>query len=240
MANPTRAIGYIRVSTEDQALGPEAQLAAITRYCQDRGAELVNLFTDQGASGKLPPERRPGLTAALAAISTDGATLLVVARRDRLAREPTIAALVENVARRSGAKIVSTANDSPEDTDPAAEMTRGIVDVLAKYERSLIAARVKGALDVLRTRGERVSRHAPFGFAFALDGDRTKLVESPEEASVLALVRDLHTSGMSLRKIAETLNDRGIPARGERWHKTSIVRILGLNQCGGPSGSTST
>ena len=42
------AIAYLRVSTEDQNLGPEAQAASIEKWCATNGVTLVATFQDQG------------------------------------------------------------------------------------------------------------------------------------------------------------------------------------------------
>ena len=64
----TRAIGYLRVSTEEQALGPEAQRASILAYAKARGLEVGSWHADLGVSGTTPIPDRPGLLAALDAL----------------------------------------------------------------------------------------------------------------------------------------------------------------------------
>ncbi len=54
-----RGVGYIRVSTEDQILGPDAQRTALERWASARGVELVGVFEDRGVSGAAALDRRP-------------------------------------------------------------------------------------------------------------------------------------------------------------------------------------
>jgi len=57
-----KAVGYVRVSTEDQAregVSLEAQRAKITAYCQVKDLELVEVVEDAGISAK--DLRRPGV-----------------------------------------------------------------------------------------------------------------------------------------------------------------------------------
>ena len=66
-----RAWGYCRVSSEGQAVegvSLDAQRARIEAWCAARGAILVNILVDAGISG-YRKENRPGLKAALAAVS---------------------------------------------------------------------------------------------------------------------------------------------------------------------------
>src|SRR5205085_3363574 len=84
----TRAVGYLRVSTEEQAdsgAGLAAQQAVIEAECSRRGWDLVGLHTDAGASGK-SIKGRPALDNALGAVELGHADALVVAKVDRLSR----------------------------------------------------------------------------------------------------------------------------------------------------------
>ncbi len=69
--NNQKAIGYIRVSSDDQAregLSLEAQERKIRAYCDLKGLELVTIFKDEGISGFKPLEKRPGGLSALASL----------------------------------------------------------------------------------------------------------------------------------------------------------------------------
>jgi hypothetical protein len=70
---PKRVVGYVRVSTDDQTLGPAAQRGALERWCRANGAELVATFDDVGVSGAAPLDERPGLVTALDALRPLGA-----------------------------------------------------------------------------------------------------------------------------------------------------------------------
>lgn len=98
-------IGYMRASTDDQTLGPNAQRAALETWCAARSAVLVGVFTDQGVGGGASLDQRPGLLAALAALKEHNASVLLVAKRDRLACDVLVAAMVERLAERNGARV---------------------------------------------------------------------------------------------------------------------------------------
>ena len=84
----TRVVGYVRVSTQDQAdsgLGLEAQRARILEAVAARGWEFAGFHEDAGVSAKYEATR-PGLMAAIKQIESGDASVLVVAKLDRLAR----------------------------------------------------------------------------------------------------------------------------------------------------------
>ena len=217
----SRAVGYIRVSKEEQCLGPEAQRAMIGRWCQSNGVELAATYQEE-LSGGTALDKRPQLLAALAALAQHDAGVLIVAKRDRLARDTMATGMIERLAERQGARVLS-ADGVANGEGPEAQLMRGIIDLFAQYERALIRSRTKAALQVKRGRGERVGR-VPFGSRLGADG--THLEPDPEEQRTIALVRQLRADGRPLRAIVERLNTDGVPARGGRWHLTSVARLL--------------
>jgi DNA invertase Pin-like site-specific DNA recombinase len=219
-----RAVLYVRVSTEEQNLGPEAQRAAAQRWCDARGVALVCVCEDLGVSGGAPLDECPGLLASLDALAAHGAGVLLVAKRDRLARDVMKAAMVESLAAGRGATIESAAGEG-EGSDPAALLMRRMVDAFAEYERALIRSRTRAALRVKATRGERVGS-VPYGKRLAADG--VHLEDSPDELAVLVEIRALRDAGLSLRAIGRELNARGVTLRGlSDWtHANTVARAL--------------
>ena len=82
-----KAVGYLRVSTDQQALDGvslDAQEAKVRDYCALHGLELVGQFTDAGLSGKRA-DNRAGLQSAIDAVC-EIRRVLVVYSLSRLAR----------------------------------------------------------------------------------------------------------------------------------------------------------
>lgn len=218
------AVGYVRVSTDEQSLGPDAQRAAIERWAEARGVRLATMFEDHGISGGAPAEKRPGLLAALAALRENGAGLLVAAKRDRVARDTVIAAMVEQAAGRAGATL-TTADGSSDGAGPEGQLMRGIVDVFAAYERGVIKSRTRAALAVKRSRGERTGQ-VPYGYSLAADG--VHLEEYPAEQAIIGGIRTLRAAGLSLRAVTAECERRGLVSRAARpLALTQIARICG-------------
>lgn len=233
--NSKKAVAYIRVSTDDQALGPEAQRRAIEQWAARGGIEVVDWHEDLGVSGGRPLEECPGLLAAVDSLSEHRAGVLIVAKRDRLARDVMKAAMVEALAERQGA-VVSSAAGEGEGTDPTAALMRRIVDAFAEYERALIRARTKAAMGVKKARNERVGS-IPYGYMLDEDGPtRTdasgqerayRLKKNPEEQRVIRFILEERQFGASYKTIIRALEAVGYkPRSGGRWYPTQIRRIL--------------
>jgi DNA invertase Pin-like site-specific DNA recombinase len=222
VTNPRRAVAYLRVSTDEQHLGPEAQRAAIEAWAAREGVTVVAWHTDAGVSGAAPVDRRPSLMAALADLAAHGAGQLVVSRRDRLARDVMAAAMIERLAADAGARVVSAAGEGTEGgDDPAAALMRRMVDAFAEYERALIAARTRAAMAAMARRGEAVG-HPRLGFR-VVDG---RPMADTAEASMVARAVALRASGLSLRALAEALTGEGFTTRAGGPHNLRSVSLL--------------
>jgi len=110
--DPKVAVAYLRVSTQEQDLGPEAQRAAIDAWAERQGVRVVSYFEDR-LSGGTKVEDRPAMLEAFGALRSSGAGLLVAAKRDRIARDVVVAATVEQMARAAGAKVVTADGTHP-------------------------------------------------------------------------------------------------------------------------------
>ena len=216
-----RTIGYLRCSTDEQAesgLGLEAQRAAIVKAVGEPDAT----YSDEGMSGSNP--RRPGLLGALQALRA-GDTL-IVAKRDRLARDVYLAAWIAKECKRRGARIVSAAGEGTDDDGPASVLMGHLIDAFAEYERAIIGARTSAALQVKRSQGLKTGGDVPFGYRLAEDG-RT-LAEDADEQRVLSLIRRLREEGESLRAIGVHLKANGHTSRkgATTWHPQTIKQLL--------------
>jgi DNA invertase Pin-like site-specific DNA recombinase len=221
-----KALGYLRVSTDKQAdsgLGLDAQRASVTACASRLRLPLHDVFVDAGTSGSLAIEDRPVLLEAVAALKRGD--VLIVAKRDRLGRDVIAVAMIERLVAKRGARIVSAAGEGTENDDPTGMLMRRLIDSFAEYERALIAARTRAALQAKRRKGERVSGIIPFGYRLGDDG-RTLLADDQEQAA-MAAIRALRAAGTSLRAVADELNRRAIRTRsGTPWRFEYVRNLL--------------
>lgn len=211
---------YLRVSTEQQTqsgAGLDAQLDDCTRAA----GNLSGVFRDEGVSGKTGLDKRPALLDAIAEL--EKGDTLIVAKRDRLGRDPLVVAMIESAVKRKGARIVSAAGEGTDSDSPSDILMRRLVDAFAEYERLVIGARTKAALQAKKSRGERTGS-IPYGYRC---DDGTNLTPDTDEQDVIAQVQQLQTEGLSLRAIAARLTAANRPSRGgAAWHPQTIKNIL--------------
>ena len=219
------AICYIRVSSEEQAdsgLGLEAQRQRITAYCTMKGLRLAEVFEDPGISGGKPLASRPAGSKLLAA-AKKGKVLVIVSKLDRLFRSVADAANVIADFDKKGIQLVAIA-EGFDMGSPYGRAMAQMASVFAELERAMIRERTRTAMSVKRSRGERISGHAPFGWDFGSGG---LLVKNPREQNGIARMRQFQAEGLSYRGIARRLDSEGIlPKRGRRWIHTTVKSIL--------------
>jgi site-specific DNA recombinase len=219
-----RAVGYVRVSSDKQALGGvslEAQTARVEAMATVQGVELAEVIIDAGESAK--SLSRPGMTRLLAMIEAKDVKTVIVAKLDRLTRSVRdLAELLERFERR-GVALVSV-SESLDTGTAAGRLVLNVMMSVAQWEREAIGERTRETLRHKKASGLRVGG-IPFGFQLASDG-RT-LEPNAAETRLLERVRSSRSAGHSLRKIAETLNQQGLRTRaGSAWRFQYVAALL--------------
>jgi len=224
---PARIIGYVRVSTEEQAtegVSLAAQRRKVELYAELHGLALVDIVEDPGASAKTLA--RPGLERAVRMLVDGEADGLVVAKLDRLTRSVRdLDALLELCFAedaRYPVALVSVAENV--DTRTAAgRLVLNVLTSVAQWEREAIGERTRDALAHKRHIGE-VYGPVPFGLA----EESGRLVEEEGEADALALMLGMRQDGASYRAIAKALDARGVPTKrgGKGWGPSAVKYIL--------------
>lgn len=184
--------------------------------------QVAAWHADPGVSGGSDLDDRPGLVAALAELRLLGAGVLIVAKRDRLARDVYVAATIERAVDHGGARVVCADGVGNGET-PADAFMRTILDAAAAYERALIRGRTRSALAVKKARGERVGA-VPYGFQ--LREDARTLEENPNEHAALVELRAMRAAGLSYRESLREAVRRGILSRNQRPFSLRAIHAM--------------
>ncbi|MGD0883574.1 MAG: recombinase family protein [Thermodesulfovibrionales bacterium] len=216
-----RAIGYVRVSTSEQALegiSLDNQKAKIKAYCALNDLELSEIIEDAGKSGK--NLNREGIQALMGMLKRVDA--IIVYKLDRLSRKVIDTLTLIETFEKSGV----TFHSLNEKIDTGTAMGRFFLNItasLAQMERDLISERTKDALQMKIANGERAGQ-IPYGWRLAEDGNA--LIPHVEEQEVITLARRLHDHGMSYRAICEALTKAGHRPIGKGWHPQTVKNIV--------------
>jgi site-specific DNA recombinase len=215
-AHITRAIGYVRVSTEEQAregVSIEVQEERIRALATAKGWSLGNIIRDAGYSGK--NLNRPGAKALLDICLRAGTDVVIVYKVDRITRkQKDLWYLLEEVFEANGVGFVSV-TEAFDTTAAAGKAFLGVIGIFAQLERDLVSERTREALGQKKRRGQWVGRR-PTGFRINEEG---RLEEDPDVLKMIARAKRLHREGASFGDISRSLGAS----------KTTIYRLVNVN-----------
>lgn len=225
-----RAIGYVRVSTEQQSVegvSLDAQKIKLAAHCTAQDIHLVEIIADEGVSAKSID--RPGLQRALKMLRNGQAQALVVVKLDRLTRSvKDLGFLCENYFSEGKPWSLLSVTDSIDTRSASGKLILNVLTSVAQWEREAVSDRTKEAMQHLKAKGV-VLGAAPYGWKYIeeLDaGGRRKVVEHPEEQVGIKRVCELYEKDMYVWQMCELLDAEKVPCRGVTWHRRTVYRIL--------------
>jgi site-specific DNA recombinase len=140
-------------------------------------------------------------------VAASGVSVVLAQDRDRFAREPAYHYLLRREFEEHGTKIRAL-NDRGDDS-PEGELTDGILDQLAKYERAKTAERSRrGKLRKAREGKVIANNGVDYGFRYndTRDGYEVDAETMPVVRRIFAMVAD----GLPLNAVAERLTREGV------------------------------
>ena len=220
-----RAVGYIRVSTEDQTKGYslDAQRSEIDRYCERKGYELVRIYADEGSSAHTDRlSKRPELTRLLNHAEQGEFDVVIVHTLDRWARNMRVH--VEALQTLSDADVgfVSVT----EDIDFSTPIGRVIISVLAAFAELFSAQLGAHVAKSVRQRAEEGFQNGSIPFGYRKDDESGIPCPVPEEAEAIRTAFVKRVAGETQGAIARWLNAQGFRTRQDNLFTDHAVRDM--------------
>jgi DNA invertase Pin-like site-specific DNA recombinase len=213
----TKAIAYIRVSTDkqaDQGHSLLAQQEKVNAYASLYDLDIVDYVIETGSAKNL---KRDGLQGALAQIKAGKADALIVVKLDRLTRSVAdIVYLVETYFNKAGLLSVS------EQIDTRSASGRLVLNVLAsvsQWEREVIGERTRAVKQSMKANGLYNGGIVPYGKIL----DNGLLVNNPQEQAIISRAKALRSKGHTLRAIATMFSQEGLRTRKDTNFTHSLV-----------------
>ena len=216
----TKAIGYIRVSTEKQAdhgVSIEAQTEKLKAYAMLYDIDLVDLVIEQGSAKCL---QREGLQSALSRLEAGEAEALIVVKLDRLTRSVAdLGKLVDTYFQNFALLSVGEQIDT---RSAAGRLVLNVLASVSQWEREVIGERTSAAMQHMRNQNQYTGGKPPYGYDL-VDGE---LIENENEQQVIKLVAKYKAAGLSYRKIAAVIDEAGHKSRtGKQLSAMSVSRM---------------
>lgn len=219
------AVIYTRFSPRknaDESESCETQEGICRKFAEEKGYTIAAVFHDKDVSGA--DEYREQLWQAIEALSKDG--VLLVFKRDRLARNVYLSEQINRAVEGKGAAIIAVSGDVI-GNGPEQIMIRQVLAAVSEYERKMIASRTSFAMRQHQRNGRRMGRFAPYGYI--LDHrDKSRLIEAPGEQEAIKVIKSMRGKGKKPGEIAKYLNlYHPSASRGKEWSITAVTRIIG-------------
>jgi site-specific DNA recombinase len=221
-----RAVLYARVSTEEQARSGYSlaqQMEALREYATREGCEILEEVTDRGQSGA--SLERPGMDRVRDLVAAGGVSIVLAQDRDRFIREPAYHYLLRREFEEYGCSLQAL-NDRGDDS-PEGQLTDGIMDQLAKFERAKFTERSRrGKIRKIREGKIMIARYPRYGFKFNA-GRNGYEVDEPK-MQVVRRIFDMVAEGHTFKAIKRTLEAEGVPTAsgGVTWDRSFIRRCI--------------
>jgi len=216
-----RAGVYVRVSTDEQAdegLSLEVQEQRARVVALERGADVVEVYRDDGFSGTRFD--RPDLQRMLADV--DELDMVAVWRLDRLSRSVRDWAEMMELFADHACGLISV-TESFDFSTPLGRAMLGMLAVWAQLFVDILRENVRASLQYRAESGLHQGRE-PYGYRYEDGG----LVVVPDEAAVVRAVFARYLDGQSMTRIGHDGNREDWPSGGQggRWSAQKVRRIL--------------
>lgn len=225
MKNLKNAIGYIRVSTEQQAsddkYGIDVQRKEILSYADLNGYAIVDWKIDEISGAK---DDRPALNEILYGdnVSNPPFEAVIVFKNDRLARDTKLYFYYLYTLEKKNIKLLSTKEEFAEGSD-FANIYRALLQFVAEQERKNIALRTSKGRSMKAQCGGYSGGRCPYGYKV----ENGRLVINENERPIVEYVFAEHDKGTPMLTIADGLTALGYSTRkGTRFQNTSVRSII--------------
>jgi DNA invertase Pin-like site-specific DNA recombinase len=224
---PLAAVGYVRVSTEEQATGGvslDLQEERLRAYCVMAGLDLLEIVREEGVSGAKPLAERPAGSQLLQLVGPNRARHVVALKLDRVFRSAIDALQMTQRWDSAGVALhlVDMGGQAMNTASAMGKMLLTMLAGLAEFERNLIAERTTTAMRHMKARRRAYS---PTPLGYVRDGD--DLVAVADEQATVRRIQQLHTLGWNYSRIARQLTLDRVPTKnGGTWWPATVRYIL--------------
>jgi DNA invertase Pin-like site-specific DNA recombinase len=225
-----RFVGYVRVSTTEQASDDRSSLAtqeqAIRGVAMIHGAEVTEIFSDAGVSGSIPLAQRPAGSRLTAALKPG--VIVIASKLDRVFRSASDALTTVEVWKRLGIDLILVdCGTDPVSANGNSKLFFSILASVAEFERARIAERMKEGRKGKAARGGHIGGLAPYGYRKVGSGRGAVLEADPAEQATITRIDNLRREGVSVRKIIAQLTAEGTLLRsGRPFTPAQINRVI--------------
>ena len=224
-----RAVGYCRVSSVEQVENTSIQFQKdqIEAYCKLKRLKLVALCSDPAVSGSVPLAERPQGSRLIEILDRGEAEAVVMTKLDRGFRSASncLVTIEDWECKNISLHVTDLSGNAIDTSSSTGKFMLIVLSGAAEMERLAIKERCHRGREVRRQQGKRIGE-VPYGWD--IDDTNTLVINTTEEET-LNLILELRRQGLSVRGIAQRLNELEIPTKKtsvKGWSHTQVHRLL--------------
>ena len=208
---------YLRLSQEDERQGEsisiDNQRTILRKYAEEHGFEIHGEYIDDGISGTT--FQRPEVQRLLDDAKTGVINTIIVKDLSRFGRNYIeVGQYIDYVFPAFGIRFIAIQdNVDTANRDNGAMDMMPIMNVFNEWHAANTSKKIRAVKRANALAGKFSGSRAPYGYIKGTDEKRTFQIDE-EAAPVVKRIFEMYASGMSPYKIAEILNNEGIPSAG--------------------------
>ena len=218
-----KVIGYVRVSSINSKIkgnSIKSQIKKIKDYCRLNDLELVDIYSDEGKSGR-SIKNRFGYIDMINWIKNNSVNGIVVYSISRIGRRLKDVVDLLDMLKENDIKFYSIKENISND-NKVSELIMNILSSISEFECLMIGDRVKEIKRYKKENGEVYGR-----LVYGYDNVNGKMIVNEFERNIVKRIKNLRSRGWSYWKISDKLNDEGISSKeGKIWYGSSIYNML--------------
>jgi len=219
-------VAYYRVSTENQKREGtiNIQKKDIQNFSNNNGYKILSYFSDEGISGSLDLDNRPGLYELFDFIETNKVEGVIVWKLDRLARDLYLQETLIKQLDKLRVRLISTKEPDLNSNDPMRKAFRQFIGIVSELEKNFItmrltAGRLKKAKDGKYAGGKPALGYKSRGGELTLDSEEVLIIKK--------IYYMYKRKKMSMGAIAKYLNENNYhTVHGGKWYSSTVRYIL--------------
>ncbi|UVC19011.1 recombinase family protein [Mesorhizobium onobrychidis] len=220
-----QAVAYLRTSSAANVGADKdserRQGEAVEAFARSTGYEIIESYYDAAVSGADAVTARPGFSAMLERLLSNGVRTILVETASRFARDLIVQETGYEMLKSRGIELIAV--DSPDSfvgNTPTANLIRQVLGAVSEFEKAMLVEKLKGARERKRREtGKKV-------------GGRRNYAEIDGGLELIALAKKLHRYPVNGRQrtladVAKALAGAGyLSSAGKPYTPTAVSRML--------------
>lgn len=207
---------YCRLSIEDKnklktddSQSIQNQKSMLRDYCRERDWEIYDIYCDDGYSGV--DRSRPEFRRLLRDCENGHIDIVLCKDQSRFSRDIiVIEQYINDKFLEWGIRFIGVADNADSDSEMYSTMRLFTSAYNEMYVKD-ISSKIRRTLTFKRKQGQFIGSFAPYGYLIDPE-DKHRLIIDKNTADNVRLIFEMFVQGNGYRKIAQELNNRGIPS----------------------------